>query len=576
LKVFGIPGLQSSINTLLDGSNYAAIVDSVPARLSIIIQAIKSNLIEGNVCILLTPMAPELFLSKAEASGVNFYEDVKKNRLYIFSQEGEYTTNIFRLGVKRLLQEFEHFKVPKGCFYLFDQSSELFTFSDQNMAQAQALDYHDWMRFSNNTGLFLFTSPEKEKNLQAILENFSGIARVTQNRTGLELLIDFWYSTDGAIAAKAFPVLLDKTGFIRIEILTEENVVSIPVPETANICNEPLSDQDCIYFLGNDSLDFVTTINHQGEFKIAQNLVSLVQQSRESIKATVVISIDPHTDLKQVAETVYYMRLSRGNQLRIVIRESNFNLRFQNELFLLQVGANLIIHQQISRQRLPFLWDLLFGQIYTRKIADKFDSAFIGTLASKYMGYINLETFCRESLDMLARGASLDIPLILVACKYQDHISPLDVLSQIKISRYGDIFSFDDLHCYVLMHACAEEHFSNAFARITNNKTDELFSEINYLSKREHIFEAVQLIVSSTSFSTAIDFSEKISIAKLSNIEIEQNDAINELNSALNIPPPKTLSETIEAEGSELENLVKRLLLVIPAENDSVNRKSGL
>jgi hypothetical protein len=54
LKSLGIPGLPSSIDILLKGSIYAAIVDSIPAHLSIIIQALKANIAAGNTCVLLT------------------------------------------------------------------------------------------------------------------------------------------------------------------------------------------------------------------------------------------------------------------------------------------------------------------------------------------------------------------------------------------------------------------------------------------------------------------------------------------------------------------------------------------
>jgi cellulose biosynthesis protein BcsE len=578
LKSLGIPGIPPSIDTLLNGAIYAAIVDSVPARLSIIIQSLKANLVAGNTCVLLTSMTPGVFLIRAESSGVDFSEDIAQSRLYLFSQEGDYVTNIFRLGVKRFLQEFDHFRVPKKSFFLFDQASELFTMSDQNMMQTQAMDYCDWMKPYGNTALFLFSSSENEKSANAILDYFSGVARVIQNKTGLELLIDFWYSQDGAIAAKVFPVSLDKTGFIRIE----PSAINAPPPQMATSENQSgliPADSDSVIYLGPDFEAFSATLNQSGEWKQAQSLVNLVHLCKDAIAATVVISLDRNTELKQIAETVHYMRLSRGNKLKIVIRESGFSLRFLNELLLLRLGANLIIHQQVTQQRLPMLWGLLAGQTYTRKIEENFDLAFCGMLACNYKGYIDLATFCNESLKMLTRGEKQDIPLTLIIAAYHEQASPAEVLSQINTVRNGDIFSSDQTHCYMFMHACAEENLADAFSRITEQKQAILFSSIDYFSKTEHIRNTLETIIQSGYI--APDFSASIAQLKAARLidnaageeaviasdeaSVRIGDAQTQFAqiqdiAAIEVPP------SIPEKPNELTDMMKRLAARHPAE----------
>ena len=516
MKIFGIPGLPQSINTLLNGSIYAAVIDSVPARLSVVIQAIKANLAAGNVCVLLTAMTPSVFLARAHASGVDFSKDVNSSRLYLFSNEGDYASNIFRHGVKRFLQEFDYFRVPAGSYFLFDQAGDLFTISDQNMAQTQAMIYRDWMKHSDNTALFLFSSIENEKNLQTTLDYFSGVTRIIQNKTGLELLIDFWYSQDGAIAAKVLPVILDKTGFIRIEPLSHpsDQGVSPRQGKEENQADDMAGDADCVYYLGPDFEVFSAAIRHQGEWKCARNLVNLVHLSKDAVLATVVISLDRHTELKHVAETVHYLRLSRGCGLRIVIRESEHPLRFLKELLLLRLGANLIINQHVLPQRLHLLWELLSGQTYMRKIEGNFDLAYASILSSKYLGYVDLVTFCSECIDMLARGDTLGIPFSLVVGTYYEYASIPEILSEINMAREGDILSSNKTHAYVFMHACAEEDVAAAFSRIVGGRQDSLFSEVSYLSKKESIRDALQNIAQYGNIALVPDFSEAIAQLK--------------------------------------------------------------
>ncbi len=519
LKSLGIPGVPPSINILLEGSIYAAILDSIPAHISIIIQALRSNISAGNMCALVTQMTPSTFLFMAEMTGVDFREDIAKNRLYLFSQEEDFVTNIFRHGIKRFLQEFDYFQVPKGSFFLFDQAEGLFTMNDQNIAQTQVMDYRDWMRSMENTSLFLF-SAKGEKSPQSILDFFNGVARINQSKTGIELLVDFWYSQDGAIAAKVFPVSLDMTGLIRADP---------SIPQTASETYQVDSsahNHDTVFYFGPDFASFSASTPYMGVWIQTQSLVDLIYLSRNAARATIVISLDSNSDLQQTAKIVHYLRLNRNNRLRIVIRESGFSLRYLDELLLLRFGANLIIHQQVAKQQLQLIWEMLAGQIYTRKISQNFELIYSSMLTSNHKGYVDLVTFCSESQGILDRGDILDIPLTLIIADYHEHAVQPDILSQILIVRNGDFFSSSATHCFIFIHACAEENSAAALSRITGDKQASLFREIRFITTKEDIREALQDMVQSGNIALAPDFSEAIAQARSANELIHANKTI--------------------------------------------------
>jgi hypothetical protein len=219
----GIPGAPAVVRSAFKGSIYAAILDSVPAHTSLMAQALQSNLAAGAPCVLATRMPPGEFLRMAEMSGVDFRDDIAHGRLFLFSREGEFGANIFRHGIARFLDEFDYYHVPQGSFFLFDQAWDMFTMSEQEVAQGQAIEYRDWMRAAGHTSLFLFPVREEPvpKNL---LGRFNGVARITQDRTDIELLIEFWYSENGAMAARSFPVSFESSGLIRIDAANERAV----------------------------------------------------------------------------------------------------------------------------------------------------------------------------------------------------------------------------------------------------------------------------------------------------------------------------------------------------------------
>ena len=528
LKSLGILGVPPSIDILLKGSIYAAILDSVPAHLSIIIQALKSNIAAGNTCVLVTQMTPGVFLFMAETTGVDFREDIAQERLYLFSQEGDFVTNIFHHGIKRFLREFDYFRVPEGSFFLFDQAEDLFTMNDQNIAQTQAMDYRDWMTSTGNTSLFLFLS-KGEKIPRTILSCFNGVVRIDQSKTGIEMRVDFWYSQDGAIAAKAFPVSLDTNGLIRVD-----PSLSQTASEVCRI-DSTTDDHNTVFYFGPDFESFSASTRRTGAWMQAQSFVDLIHLSRDAVGATIVISLGSNFDLQETAKIVHYLRLNRDNRLRIVIRESGFFLRYLDELLLLRFGANLIIHQQVAKQQLQLLWEMLAGQTYTRKIKQDFDLAHSSILTSSHKGYVDLVTFCSESLGMLERGDNLDIPLTLIVASYHKHALPPDILGQIMIVRNGDFFSSSATHCYIFIHACAEENGAAALSHITEDKQASLFLEIRFITEKERMRETLQDMVQSGNIALAPDFSEAIPQTSRTNELIQANKTIAAISTSLQV-----------------------------------------
>lgn len=510
-KLLGIPNTPSSIDTLLNGAAYAALLDCVPAHLSIIIQAIRSNLSAGNACVLVTQMSPGVFLSMAQMSGVDFRGDIEQNKLFLFSPKDDCATNIFRHGIRRLLQEFDFFEVPRGSFILFDQAEDIFTMSDQNIAQVQAAAYRDWMKAMENTALFLFSDKDKQKP-QAFLGLFNGVLRISQNKSTIELLVDFWYSQESVIAAQPYPLLLDSNGLIRVG--QPASVIA------GEILQQVGSDGDynTVYFLGPDFDTFKSSLHHDGNWIRAQSIVDLIHLSRDAVQATIVMALDCNSDLEEIAKSVHFLRMDRGNRLKIVIKESGFSLRYMNELLLLRFGASLIIHQQVAKQQLPLIWEMLAGHTYTRKIKDNFDISQSSLVSSNYKGYVDLVTFCNESLGMFERGDVLDIPFVLVDARYHEQASPPEILGRIMVERIGDIYSSDEEHCYIFIYACEEENSTAALSRITGGRQASLFQEIRYITAKQAIRDTLELKVQSGNIAMVPDYS--MAIAQLTHAGI--------------------------------------------------------
>lgn len=477
-KQIGIPGIPAILDSLMDGAIYSAFIESVPARLSVLIQSLKANLAQGTCCVLLTPTPPGVFLARAQSSGVDFTDDLLHDRLFLFSPAGDYAKNIFRLGSKRFMEDFNFFPIPAGSFFLFDQASDLFTLHDQAVSQQQVQEYRDWIKQKESSALFLFSVPEDEKTErqhQVLQDYFTGEFRIIQNKGSLELLIDFWYSQQGTVAAKFIPVFFDESGLLKAKDHVEVEPLKVA------------HDQNTGFYYGPDFDTFAASVPERIHWNKAESLVSLMHLTRNSVACAIVIALDRHSELRQVAETVHYLRLNRGNQIKILIRACNFFLRAPAELMLMRLGASLVIHPNTAPHRLPLLWESLVGHIYTRELEQDFEQAFNSITPSERKGYVDLATFLAETRQVLERIDHLAIPPALVIAAYAPGANPQSSLSKFNISRIGDLLTSTDSHCYLFLHSCPEGHVATAFARIIEGNANELFPEIGFITDTAEI-----------------------------------------------------------------------------------------
>lgn len=500
-----IPGLPSLTDQMLSGGLYALIAEMPPARVPVLASSLQYAWSKQQNCTVILPSHPEAFLERIDALGVyDTSRALESGKLQIFLRQDNFAKNMFRFGAERFAKELDYFGIPDDSYLIFDQADELFSLHDLSLAMEQVEALRLWFGKHRVTALLVFSrlSGNSAETLQAMMDQLSGIVRMSSGRPGLELTFDYWQSPEGTIAARQYPLLTLDNGMYKVGARAAE--------ELAEQIDEVQQHGPAKFFYMDE--DLASLANElPGTWQQVSSLIGMLHATRGLQAATVVLSFQRHTGLRELAETVHTLRMSLGKKAHIVIREKQASLRYQNEALLLRLGVNLVIHRDIPENRLPLLLESLKGQSFDRNVDIDFEVALASVIPSGLRGYLLPPRFAREAGVIMERGTALNIPCVLVIGELVEGTSFPDILARISISRPGDLLSSDGQACYLFFNACPESALQLTLERILGAAAGTAFHEVSYLIDRQEIALALSNLVHAARDVELTDYSSRVS-----------------------------------------------------------------
>lgn len=494
LPAFSTPVVQLGVHALpllsggmVSGGLYALLAEIPSARFPILAGSMASAIEGGIKCSVILPNNPELFLQRINSFGeLDAQESMAADCLQLFLMQDEFAKKMFRFGAENFTQELEYFDIPEHSFLLFDQADELLSLHDISLALDQIEVLSKWLAKRDVTALLVFTrlTPEHANTINAMMDNLTGIARLGGEKNGLEISFDYWQSPEGAVAARRFPLQALASGLY--EVAPVVAAASSGQRSTDPISNVIPDDTELRVFYMDPDLGSLAR-QSAGVWQPVDTLVGMLHATRASRSATIILSFQSETRLRELAETVHTLRLGLGRNAHIVVQEKSASLRFQNEALLLRLGVNLIIHRDVPSSRLTLLLDSLRGQIFNRDVDINFEAALASVTPTRMRGYLRPLRFVREVDLILDRAVTLNIPCALIVAIPHPGQPLAEVLHRISLSRPGDLTSADHDQIYIFFNACQQSVLLSTLERILGASVDSVFSNIRFLVRREDI-----------------------------------------------------------------------------------------
>lgn len=496
-----IPGLPSLTDRMMNGGLYALIAETPPARFPILTSSLGDALHEGLPCTVILPSQAEVFIDRVESfAQFDTAQALAAGTLKVFTLQENFAEKMFRFGAESFAKDLDHFEIPRNSYLIFDRADELFSLHDLSLAMEQVEILKHWFGERGVTALLVFsrlTSSDSD-TLHAMMDQLAGIVRIGGDRDGLELTFDYWQSPEGTIAAKHHPLLTLDSGLYKVS--------ASALPSARAEPEEAADDGEPRFFYMDPDLGSLAKLL-PGVWQHVDTLVGMMHATREAPAATVILSFQRETGLRQLAEAVHTLRLSLGRRARIVVRENGASLRYQNEALLLRLGVSLVVHRDVTPSHLPLLLESLSGQIFDRDVDINFEVALASVTPSGLRGYLLPARFVREAESIAERGETLNIPCALVIGQPARDTTVEDVLARINMARPGDLISSDGESCYLFLNGCPESALLMTIERLLGESVDAAFDQSRFVIRRHEIQSELAALARSASRNELPDYS---------------------------------------------------------------------
>ena len=532
----GVPGLPNLTDTLMPGGVYMLIAETASARFPILSTSLSIALNSSMPCCVILPQNPEIFIQRVESFGnLNITQSIESQHLKMFLMQDEFSKKMFRFGADAFVEELEHFQVPDNSYLLFDQADDLLSLHDVVLALDQVQIFRKWAHDHHMTLMLVLTRTTEAhtSTINALMDDLTGIVRLGVSRNGLELSFDYWQSPEGTIAGRNFVLTALDTGLYQ----ASSNMVS---PDGAGSeakfdqSDIPEGDEAQFFFMDPDLGSLAKQM--QGKWQRVDTLVGMMHATRNLRSATCILVFQRGTNLRQLAEAVHTLRLSMGRYARLIVQEKEASLRYQNEALLLKLGLNLVVNRDVPLGRLPLLLESLKGQIFNRDVDINFEAALTSVLPTRLRGYLMPSRFTKEVDVILERAETLNIPCALVIGRPAPGIEMVNLMTNNKLSRPGDLITADSVDCFIFLNACPEAVLLMTLERIFGLAVDAAFANVRFALQREEIQSEMAALLRTTERESTPDYTSVASLPP----EIPHSD-LQPANATLaNVQPAET------------------------------------
>jgi len=472
----GIPGLPPLLNTMVTGGLYAVQVSSPPARSALATLSLATAIRASTPAVLVTNGSPARLLARGRLSAA-----VREDKLDIFTLKESTAKNIFRQGPERFVRELNFLGFPPEGYFVFDGADDLFTLQDPFISAEQIRVYREWVREKDGCALMLFSllgaSSQFAGTWQSLLDHLDGAVRIESGKDELEWVVDFWTSPSGMVASRSHPARIESNGVLAISEKTEPTMV-MGQPGVGAVAVKPAEDEKDVYSM--DSTLVGIAKNAPGKWTFVDNLVGLMHASRNAVAAAVILVYDRASDIRSMAQAVHTLRTSLGKQIKIVVRELDNSLRYQNEMLLLRLGANLILHRDVPVARIQLAIESLNGQMFSRDVDVNFDNALASVTSTHACGYVPPAQFCQQANDIVQRSKALGIPYALVRIKPPAGKGLEEIVKSFQLKRNGDMATATNMEVYLFLSACPQASLLPTLKRVGGDKFEEQYPDMAF------------------------------------------------------------------------------------------------
>lgn len=193
--------------------------------------------------------------------------------------------------------------------------------------------------------------------------------------------------------------------------------------------------------------------------------------------SVVVLGLRSHQNLKSIARQVFELRRYAGPYLRILVRELDDSLRLQDERFLINAGATLVLPAELSTRKVISLAETTVGFRFHQSLPETFTELEQRTQPVDFRGYLPPAQFIEQVLELDRKAEKLGLDTVLVRAETGTGLTPVSLIRRFSSRRPGDIISSLGGYIFIFLYGCRETDLGAVLKKNFGIPAENLFRQ---------------------------------------------------------------------------------------------------
>ncbi|WP_273868572.1 cellulose biosynthesis protein BcsE [Serratia odorifera] len=289
-----------------------------------------------------------------------------------------------------------------------------------------------------------------------------GLANLQWQQDSAQYLVNWWSTANGINANQLITLYPAEHGW------QGEDENRKPSPSVAH-------NDDHLYLAEHSILEGAPPLSTH--WQLLESNALLAQHGMLTLSATLIFSLYQSDQIDALAHQIHNLRRSRGNGLKIVVREMNASLRYSDERLLLACGANLIVPHVAPLSRFLTMLEGIQGQRYSRHVPADIDALLAGLRPLQLKGYLPPDDFSQAVLSLM--GNTLlpeDGKGVMVALRPAPGLRAEQAMTLCHMRRFGDVMTVAQGRLFLFLSTCRINDLDTAMMHICRLPVSEAFS----------------------------------------------------------------------------------------------------
>ena len=382
--------------------------------------------------------------------------------------------------VRIMLAEFDHFSIVAGALLIID-CADYWLRQPARAGKSPLIDLlQQWAQRRQVAVLLLLhgpdnRNPDRATQLLGFARYLSGVARLVpavgaaHDSPAATCRILYWFADTAVCADVELTLTFGADGSLQVDESSAVPAEQAVMLDSASV----IVQRSALAGSGGTPPDWI----------ICDTLEDVLQACRQARAATVILTFERTTPQDHLMQVVYRLRSQSGNRLKIIVRELQVRLRYNEETLIARMGANLVIPVEVGYARFLNMMEMLQTQVFDAALPSTYEQALADGLPQQEAGYLAPQAFAATVAAALVRSRSLAIDNVLVRLTLAGGLTALDAMRHCTVRRAGDVYSCDRRTVLVFLFACREMDATQTLDRLFALPVGELFSsEHRYIS----------------------------------------------------------------------------------------------